>query len=86
MMKDPNALLAVHRLDATDSLSVTDQGSMISDQEVDDILQEFGHDPREAIRALLADLDSLARDHGQSVSFGFVRGQVWEGPFKRNTR
>ncbi len=50
----------------------------ISDREIDDVLLEFDNNPREAIRNLLHDLDILARDRDHAVSFGYVRGAVWQ--------
>lgn len=46
---------------------------------VDFVLKEFGGDYRAAIRALLDDLDVLARDYSSSVSRGFIRQEtaVW---------
>ncbi len=42
--------------------------------EVDAVLAEFGGDAREAIAALLHDLDLLARDAAATTSRGYVRG------------
>lgn len=47
-----------------------------NDVEIDVVIGEFGGDAREAIRALLHDLDVLAGDYEASVSHGFVRGDV----------
>jgi hypothetical protein len=47
-----------------------------TDENVDQVLAEFGGDPRAAIRALLHDLATLAEDHESKVSRGFVRGHV----------
>lgn len=50
----------------------------ITDADVDEVLAEFAGDHREAIRALLHDLDTLARDADRLVSHGYVRGrQPW---------
>jgi|APCry1669190288_1035285.scaffolds.fasta_scaffold239341_1 hypothetical protein len=49
----------------------------VSEQEIDAVLLEFNNDHREAIRALLYDLDMLARDHALEVSRGYVRGHTW---------
>lgn len=50
----------------------------VSDDDVDAVLAEFDGDAREAIRALLTDLDTLARDADRLVSHGYVRGlQPW---------
>lgn len=50
----------------------------ITDEDVDEVLAEFAGDPREAIKALLHDLDALARDADRLVSHGYVRGrQPW---------
>lgn len=48
-----------------------------SEEEIDDLLWEFGGDYRAAIRALLHDLTMLANDHAGRVSRGYVRGKVW---------
>lgn len=48
-----------------------------AESDVDAVLYEFKGDAREAIRALLSDLATLAADYGESVSRGYVRG---EGP------
>ena len=45
-----------------------------SEEDVDSVLAEFDGDARAAIRALLSDMDLLARDYECSVSHGFVRG------------
>lgn len=47
-----------------------------TDAEVDAVLEEFGGDARDAIRALLHDLAVLAADYEASVSRGYVRGAV----------
>lgn len=47
------------------------------DNDVDAVLEEFGGDPRAAIRALLHDIELLARDHAASVSHGYVRGELF---------
>lgn len=44
-----------------------------ADEDVEAILAEFDGDAREAIRALLHDLDLLARDYRRDVSKGYVR-------------
>ena len=49
----------------------------ISERDIDEVLLEFDNNPREAIRTLLHDLDVLAQDRDQAVSYGFVRGSVW---------
>ncbi len=46
-----------------------------SDRDVDEVVKEFGGDHREAIRALLQDLATLADDRDASVSRGYVRGR-----------
>ena len=43
---------------------------------MDAVLAEFEGDARAAIRALLDDIDTLARDHVATVSLGFERGDV----------
>ena len=48
----------------------------ISDAEIDEIIEEAGGDPRQAIRSLLYDLAKLALDAETSVSRGFVRGRL----------
>lgn len=50
---------------------------VISDRDVENLLLEFGGNSKEAIRALLHDLAILAEDRDNSVSFGFVRGQLF---------
>ena len=45
----------------------------VGDDDVDAVLREFGGDPRAAIRALLHDTGSLARDYDSNVSRGYVR-------------
>ncbi len=47
-----------------------------TDAEVEAVLEEFGGDAREAIRALLHDIAVLADDYEASVSYGFVRGDI----------
>lgn len=47
-----------------------------TDVDVDAIVAEFKGDARAAIKALLADLDALARDRNSSVSFGYVYGRL----------
>ena len=47
-----------------------------TDADVDGVIAEFGGDMRAAIRALLHDLAVLAGDFDQSVSKGFVRGEI----------
>jgi hypothetical protein len=47
-----------------------------TEDDINDLLEEFGGDPRAAIRALLHDLAMLAGDFETSVSKGFVRGGV----------
>ncbi len=44
--------------------------------EVDAVVREFGGDLRAAIRALLHDLSALAADFAETVSWGYVRGEV----------
>lgn len=53
---------------------------IIADEDVEAVLAEFQGDSREAIRALLHDLDALARDADRLVSYGYVRGRR---PWKR---
>ena len=47
-----------------------------NETDVDEVIAEFGGDPRAAVRALLSDLAVLAGDFEASVSHGFVRGAV----------
>ena len=42
--------------------------------DIDTVLDEFDGNPREAIRALLSDLATLADDFEGAVSRGYVRG------------
>ncbi|WP_166652325.1 hypothetical protein [Enterovirga rhinocerotis] len=53
---------------------------------MDAVLEEFQGDPRAAIRALLHDVDALARDHVATVSLGFVRGEVLPAGLRRRGR
>lgn len=50
--------------------------SVITEGDVEAVLAEFGGDARAAIRALLQDLDILARDYAATVSHGYVRGEI----------
>ena len=54
-----------------------------TDTDVDEVLQEFGGDPRAAIAALLRDLATLAADYDGSVSRGFVRNAIPDAPRAR---
>ena len=54
---------------------------VIEDSDIENLLLEFDGNPKEAIRALLHDLAVLADDRDNSVSFGYVRGQL----FNNNT-
>ena len=45
-----------------------------TDADVDEVIEEFGGDARQAVRALLHDLAVLAADYDASVSWGYVRG------------
>jgi hypothetical protein len=54
-----------------------------SERDIDAVLAEFGGDPREAIRALLADIATLAADYQADVSRGFVRGEIPRLPARR---
>jgi hypothetical protein len=56
--------------------SHTDRKRAIAEEDVEAVLLEFGGDARAAIRALLQDLDMLARDHEATVSHGYVRGDI----------
>lgn len=51
----------------------------ITEADIDDVLQEFGGDTRQAIRALLEDIAVLALDRARSVSTGYLRGQRFYG-------
>ena len=46
-----------------------------TDAEIDAVIEEFGGDPREAIRALLSDVATLAADYESAVSRGYGRGR-----------
>lgn len=46
----------------------------VIEAEIDEILAEFGGDPRAAIRALLLDMTELQLDANRSSSRGFLRG------------
>jgi hypothetical protein len=50
-----------------------------TEADVDAVLEEFGGDPRAAIRALLHDLAALAADYEASVSKGYVRSRRCRG-------
>jgi len=56
-----------------------DISEAITEADIDDVLQEFGGDTRQAIRALLEDIAVLALDRARVVSTGFVRGQRFYG-------
>lgn len=47
----------------------------ITDDDVEEVLAEFGGDARRAVRALLEDIAILALDHARTVSRGYVKGQ-----------
>ena len=58
-----------------------------TDAEVDAVIEEFGGDPREEIRALLSDVATLAADYKGAVSRGYVRGRApAEGERKRRAQ
>jgi hypothetical protein len=50
-----------------------------AESDIDAVLYEFKGDAREAIRALLHDIATLAADYEASVSYGYVRGRL---PFR----
>lgn len=52
-----------------------------TDAEIDEVLAEFGGDAREAIAALLRDLATLAGDYEGSISKGYVRCGLPNGPY-----
>ena len=54
----------------------SDHDRFPTEADVDAVLEEFGDDHRAAIRALLHDLDVLARDYEASISRGYVRGRM----------
>ena len=57
----------------------TDSDAYPSDADVEAVLAEFDGDALAAVRALLQDLDLLARDYEQNVSRGYVRGTLpWQ--------
>ena len=41
--------------------------------EIDRLFEEFGHDPRAAMRAVLHDFDMIVADYEASISGGFLR-------------
>ena len=41
--------------------------------EIDRLFEEFGNDPRAALRAVLHDLDMIVADYEAAISGGFVR-------------
>jgi hypothetical protein len=45
-----------------------------TERDIDDVLEEFGHDSHAAIGALLQDLNALAADQGIATVPGFVPG------------
>jgi hypothetical protein len=51
----------------------------ITEADVDAVLEEFGGEPRRAIRALLEDVAMLARDQASMVSYGYVKGRRFYG-------
>jgi hypothetical protein len=51
----------------------------VTEDEIDEVLAEFGGDAREAIRALLHDQAALVTDAEQAVSRGFLRGWFSQG-------
>lgn len=61
-------------------------GLVITEEEIDAVLEEFGGDSRAAIRALLADIATLAHDHVTTVSLGFVRGNVLGSTMRRRNK
>ena len=56
------------------------------DAQIDEVLAEFGGDPRAAIAALLQDLATLAGDFEGSVSRGYVRRSVSAARLRRRAR
>jgi hypothetical protein len=50
---------------------------VVQDSDIESLLMEFEGNPKEAIRALLHDLAVLADDRDNSVSYGYVRGQLF---------
>ncbi len=51
----------------------------VTEDEIDEVLAEFGGDVREAIRALLHDQAALVVDAEQAVSRGYLRGWFSQG-------
>jgi hypothetical protein len=56
-----------------------------TDEEIDALMEEFGGDPREAIRALLHDLAELAIGSEAAVSRGYVRGALLPSQLRPST-
>jgi hypothetical protein len=57
----------------------TEEDAYPTDADVDAVIAEFDGDPRATVRALLHDLDLLARDYEAKVSRGYVRGTLpWQ--------
>lgn len=56
-----------------------DEDAFPTERDMDEVLEEFGGDPRAAIRALQRDLAVLAADYEASVSKGFVRAEAPDG-------
>ena len=52
-----------------------DDSAEPTEADIDAVVEEFGGDLREAIRALLHDIAVLAADLASTVSRGYVRGR-----------
>ena len=48
-------------------------GAVDYEAEIDRLFEQFGHDPRAAMRAVLHDLDLIVADYEAAISGGFVR-------------
>jgi hypothetical protein len=51
----------------------------ITEADIDAVLEQFGGEPRRAIRALLEDVAMLARDQTRMASRGYVKGRRFYG-------
>ena len=58
-----------------DENSPSDNQPFPTERDIEALLEEFGGDPRAAIRALLHDLDALASDYEAAVSKGYIRSR-----------
>lgn len=64
---------------AAEKQEPTEDTFAVSDEEINEVLEEAGGDAREAIRMLLRDLAVMAADADAAASRGFLRGKFSEG-------